>query len=93
MKTIVVSIGNSDNKLTQQKWADFIVDVDYEFGLWVNQYYFNGGSNGCAPYQNWTLSGEIDERLVEPLLSALTEIKLNYNQESIAIVIGDTQLI
>jgi hypothetical protein len=61
---VYISIGNSDDKLTQSRWSDFIEDVELEFdyvrihGCWF--------SDPRSPYQNACWCIEFDpDRIVD----------------------------
>jgi hypothetical protein len=89
MKTTVIQIGNSDNKLTQEEWSDFIDEVNYI--IYDMQLYFVGGSNNSSPYQNycWVIGGELPITRMEELRDCALEFK----QDSIAVTIGETTLL
>lgn len=87
--TLIILIGNSDNKLTQQRWSAYVEDCDNLIRLNSNRVHFRGSSPSIAPYQNhcW---------VVEPLdnfLKALSAIGKKYNQDSIAVINGETSFI
>lgn len=93
MKTVIIQIGNSDNKLTQQEWAYYIKDIDqiiYDLGLTVH---FRGGSPFDTRWQNSCWVCEINENSVANLKSWLEIRRESYNQESIALTIGETQFV
>lgn len=56
--TIAVQIGNSDDKLTQKEWADFVAHTDSSIRAWALELYFHGVSDGAARWQNaaWIFS-------------------------------------
>jgi hypothetical protein len=88
-RTVYVTIGNSDDRLTQADWADFYQYVDaavdgiaaHIYGRWV--------SLPTARYQNacWALLLTADRR--EQLRRVLRRLARRYRQESIAWVEGD----
>lgn len=88
-KTITISIGNSDDKLTQVEWSEFVSDVDYE----LSNIHFFGGSPTHALYQTVTWVIEIEEEYIERLKRSLTTIRKRYNQDSIAWTEGNTLFI
>lgn len=92
MTTLSVLIGNSDNKLTQREWseyihdvADLIIDLDY-------QVHFRGYSDPAEPWQNacWVL--EADDGFAV-LVDRLKKIAWAYHQDSIAVVQGETHFV
>ena len=105
MKTVTVCIGNSDNKLTQEEWHKFWDVMDYEIERLAREIYFSGSSVGTSLYQNacWVFSIENDypdsippTNYITPeieLISLIKSIREHFKQDSVAIVIGDTQFI
>lgn len=83
-KTVYVSIGNSDGKLTQILWADFHSVVDKVvrsratevFGAWV--------SESTAKWQNACWGFSLDEFQIDRLKDELSTLAANFKQESIA---------
>lgn len=93
MKTLTVLIGNTDNKLTQQQWNRYVHDVDYWLLHYQDGRYFFGGCATWEPFQNmcWVISIE-NERL-EMLKDQLYELCVHFNQDNIAILVGETEFI
>lgn len=101
MPTLVVQIGNSDNKLTQQEWARFVQAVeniilplcDADARDQKMRMHFSGGSRSDAPWQNYCW---VFEREGEPwgdLHDRLADVARRFKQDSIALLIGDTRFI
>lgn len=93
MKTITVQIGNSDDKLTQSQWKDFVNEVHFA----VKSYgfiHFSAPSVGWADWQNacWVFTLE-DDRYAPSLMSRLISIRIKYGQESLAWTMGDVEFI
>jgi hypothetical protein len=90
-KTIYISIGNSDDKLSQADWSSYVLDVDRAFnsavqfeGAWVHGRWY---SRPDEPWQNACWCAEWDEDLrhvVEALQRKLASIARQYRQDSIA---------
>lgn len=93
IKTLVVQIGNSDNKLTQGKWSDYCFFVDADIEQFNDIIHFKGGSSFDSMYQNACWVFEIAENDIESLKNNLIEIKKRYDQDSIAIIEGDVYFI
>ena len=82
--TVYVSIGNSDDKLTQEQWSCFweLVtsavreDATQVFGDWL--------SLPSVPYQNACIAFSIERHLVSVLKAELCSLAAAYTQESIA---------
>lgn len=92
-RTVVVSIGNSDNKLTQAEWHEFVQSVDVVLAKCVRRTHFRGFSPGEAPWQNAAWWVEMDERRVLGFHEDLRRLLPKFNQESIAFLWGNGELI
>jgi hypothetical protein len=95
MTTLTLQIGNTDNKLSQQEWHNFVNEVEKTlFGLGVLQCHFNGDSPGRAPWQNhcWVVDihWETRERMFREFM---TRILAEYRQDSMAITLGITEFL
>lgn len=104
-QTVLVSIGNSDDRLTQAQWARFYEDVDTEIralavdlcrgtihGAWA--------SLPTAPWQNaaWAFTAVGDDWYGEDgtrehLRERLVRIAASYGQESVAWSEADTEFL
>jgi len=93
MKTVVVQIGNSDNKLTQGDWANFAASMNLVVRSNVYRVHFCGGSDWDAPWQNACWVCEILGNQVNELQEAITNCRKSYSQDSVAVVVGDTTFI
>ncbi len=89
MKTVTIQIGNSDDKLSQELWCDFITDTADEIKDIVTLH-FSGGSEPRVPWQNYTFVGVIEEGRMAELKSILGELCRFFNQDSIALSVGET---
>ena len=93
LTTMVVSIGNSDDKLSQRKWSHFVNDVKYEVYVAAYRVHFYGCSDGGKEWQNACFVFEIDVTRIEAIKAALQKLRIGYLQESIAVTIGETQFV
>lgn len=92
--TVTILIGNSDNKLTQQKWSLFIKETRTVIKLCCDEFHFNGGSQFDEPWQNacWVVIPKNSE-CYEMMKEQLTDVRKKYQQTSIAIMEGTTRFI
>ena len=93
MQTVTIQIGNSDDKLSQRRWADFIFNVDQLVGQYCADIHFHGFSPGDTAWQNACWVAQIRTESVKKLETDLTVCRKNYDQESIAFTIGNTTFI
>lgn len=91
MTTVVIQIGNSDDKLTQQQWSDFVGETDRCVRLYAKSVHFMGCSSGEKPWQNacWVFE------MATPFLmrDRLSNLAFRYQQESIAMTEGVTEFV
>ena len=93
MKTVTVLIGNSDNKLTQAAWSGFIADLTDIVFERMDVTHFRGHSNPESIYQNHAIVFTIDDSKIEVLKNSLRELKDIFKQDSIALVLGDSEFV
>ncbi len=88
--TVVVQIGNSDDKLTQREWVQFIMDTRSLVNS-LAQIHFSGGSSPTAVWQNYCIVAEA--RSLNDLRSRLADLATRYRQDSIALTLGKTEFV
>lgn len=91
--SVVIQIGNSDNKLTQSTWAHYIAYMRSTIEGNVFRVHFQGGSDYDVPWQNACWVCEITPDQIEPLREAVTKCRKQFNQDSAAIIFGETEFI
>ena len=98
--TIYISIGNSDDKLTQADWSSFVLDVDRAFEAAVR--YEGARVHGrwyslpTDPWQNacWCAEWANDlAHVLEALQRSLIGIARMYRQDSIAWAVARTEFL
>ena len=92
-KTAVISIGNSDNKLTQMRWSYFVEQVDTIVDAHALQTHFRGFSPGDEAWQNACWMLDIDEADLTSLRESLAGAAKLYEQDSIALIVGETEFV
>lgn len=92
-KTVIIQIGNSDDKLSQQKWSEFWSEIHASIQKITSQIHFAGLTCSNAPWQNACWVCVINDNILESLIRILLDISRNYNQDSIAITLGETKII
>ena len=92
MKTATVQIGNSDDKLTQKQWADFVAQID-EMIRRVGEIHFFGGAGNFSPWQNAAWVFNIEDEHIDYLESCLVDIRCKFKQDSVAVTYGETRFI
>lgn len=94
MKTITVQIGNSDDKLTQKTWSEFVARVNAEIKATQGvQLHFFANSYGAEIWQNSAWVFNIGEKEILDLQFRLEDLAKTYSQDSIAWTEGTTEFI
>lgn len=93
MVTIYISIGNSDNKLTQEEWADFIDEIDELLDVYhlVGRWF----SAPDSEYQNacWCVTIPPTGGAHAFIRGALRGLAERYRQDSIVLAKAETEFV
>lgn len=81
---VYISIGNSDDKLSQERWAAFVQDVHDAVNDWSAAIHGAWHSEARSPYQNACWCAEFVGADAEPLKVTLASYARDYGQDSIA---------
>ena len=92
-KTVTVQIGNSDDKLSQYHWAEFVKAVQRTVEAYTSQIYFFGTSIPTETWQNAAWVFEIEEESSAPLQRLLRRTARMFSQDSIAWTEGATSFL
>ena len=82
--TVYISIGNSDDKLTQNEWSHFYAWVADRIDRHAWRVHGRWFSDPSSPWQNAAWCMEIAPHAAESLKRALAESAKTYRQDSIA---------
>jgi hypothetical protein len=91
VKSIVIQIGNTDNKLTQAEWSLFCADLAKVVTICCGQVYFSGHSLGDAPWQNHCVVTACND--LGWLKVHLEDLCKKYRQDSIGLIVGSVAFI
>lgn len=86
--TVTIQIGNTDDKLSQVQWANFVGEVNFLTRKFDT--HFGAASAGDARWQNYCLVCAVPLEQLEKLKTELTAIRRRYEQESAAFTVGET---
>lgn len=81
---VYVGIGNSDNKLTQAKWAEFLrelYDLVRCYPTTILGWWYSGPAE---PWQNACVAFKLDPVHYKDFRAELVEMRKRYRQDSIA---------
>lgn len=82
--TVYVSIGNSDDKISQVEWAAFVADLKDVVARYAGQVYGQWFSVPDAPYQNMVTAFLLATRDISGLKAALADLRKVYRQDAVA---------
>ena len=91
VSTITVQIGNSDDKLTQLEWHNFVKETQAAIEKHGGEMHFFGSAPNWYPWQNAAFVFVTDH--VNALKEELMELREKYSQESIAWTKGETEFV
>lgn len=93
--TITIQIGNSDDKLSQADWSDFVYAMRWHVieANCPQSIHFSGGSSNAEKWQNYAFVFEATEEQLEKLKEDATTLRKSYKQDSVAFTIGETKFI
>lgn len=92
--TAYITIGNSDDKLSQNLWHLYCRKTEGLVKLYAQQVFIAGYSLSNAKHQNAIFGFAITRRgLDDGLVPTLREVARTYKQDSIALVVGNTEMI
>jgi hypothetical protein len=91
--TVYISIGNSDDGLTQQRWSRFVIAVAAEVAS-MGKLHGSWFSNPAGPWQNacWCVEFATEEQADEAK-GVAAGIATEYGQDSIAWAVAETEFI
>lgn len=92
MPTVTLCLGNTDNKLTQQRWSHYVAAIR-SLVEYYGRPHFTGCSNPDAPVQNACVVFTINDAALAALRDRLPAVLRRYEQNSVAIVVGETELL
>lgn len=91
---LAISIGNTDNKLSQVEWSEFVDKINLLISdlSYVRTHFF-GGAQTWAPWQNVAWLLELENGSPEPLLERLIVLRKQFSHDSVFILVGNGDLI
>lgn len=90
---VVISVGNTDNKLSQAEWHDFTFELNVEINQTSAKVHFFGGPPNWFKWQNVAWILEVDAEDVVYLQKRTRQVREKFGQTSVFFMIGDGQLI
>lgn len=88
---LAVSIGNSDDRLSQKQWNRFVEEMN-DCLTDSGKVHFFGGSSGFAPWQNVAWIVELRDAPIS-IMAKISKIREMYKQDSAFVVFNEGQFI
>lgn len=93
MSTVHIAIGNSDDKLSQHRWSQYIRELielvrgfaDATYGVWY--------SAPDAMFQNFRIAAEVPSVMTDDLRLSLSNLRKAFEQDSIAFNVSETEFV
>jgi hypothetical protein len=82
--TVYASIGNSDDKLSQREWSEFVREMEHIVGRHASQVYGWWFSMPDAPWQNAVVAFLLDTHKADQVRAEMSKLRAAYRQDSIA---------
>jgi hypothetical protein len=93
MKTVVIQIGNTDDKLTQIEWSAFVLMTRTMILAHCKQVHFFGAPANWERWQNVAWIVEVEDGNKDKLRAAVADARQTFRQDSAAWTEGDTQFV
>lgn len=93
MLTASILIGNTDNRLTQLEWANFVLQTKAHTEAHAHRVHFFGAPPNYEVWQNACWVIELHDDKLEQLKEGLTAIRKKFRQDSVALLTSQTQFI
>jgi len=93
MRTIIIQIGNTDDKLTQVEWSAFCRHMQAAINEHAQQIHFAGGAEYHMPWQNACWVFEIAPVMADCLRPKVIALRTEYRQDSVAWTEGETAFV
>jgi hypothetical protein len=95
MQTVLISAGNSDDKMTQREWSAMcteLISIAHAFGV---RYLGDWYSAPAAPYQNMCVAFDMSAapHAIDGLYVVLEPVREKYRQDAIAVLAGTTTFV
>jgi hypothetical protein len=93
LATITIQIGNSDDKLGQEEWSDFVKQTGAAISSHAEKIHFFGTSDAAKPWQNCAWVAEIEPDKGMLLRETLVNLRTFFRQDSVAWTEGQTRFL
>lgn len=93
MKTVIIQIGNTDEKLTRKEWAAFVLLMKDQILRHCVAVHFFGGSSNWEIWQNVAWVVECRDDRLAALKAEVKSVRSIFDQDSVAWTEGETEFV
>ena len=91
--TATIILGNSDNKLTQVQWAEFVSEIKEVLEDYFCIFEFFGGSPNYMNWQNVCWVIRFQDYCLLGLKDDIKRVREGFRQDSVAWIVGEPEFI
>lgn len=93
MESVTILIGNSDDRLTQEEWSQYIQKIKEVLSYWCTEIHFIGGTSFESQWQTACFVGTVSENNKNKLVLAVSSIRKDFKQNSSAVIFGQVMMV
>ncbi len=93
MLQVSILIGNTDNKLAQHRWAEFVAETQSHIERFATKIYFFGGPPNYESQQNACWVIDVGEERLDALKGDLRRTRSRFDQDSVALLVSHTEFV
>jgi hypothetical protein len=93
MRTITIQIGNSDDKLSQARWAEYVAGMRRLVLLYCGTIHFFGAPSNYEMWQNAAWVFTCPDQNISSVKAKVARLRAEFHQDSVAWTEGETQFI
>lgn len=86
---VVISIGNTDDKLSQREWSDYVADMWTLLEKEGANVHFFGGRSNWEQWQNVAWIVEVHSMDIDGLMLKIESSRKKYRQDSAFVMVGE----
>lgn len=93
MVQVSILIGNTDNKLYQHEWSEFVLETRNHVERFAARVHFFGGPANYERQQNVCWVVDVLEQRLPALKEGLRGIREKFQQDSVALLVSRTEFV
>ncbi len=93
MVQVSILIGNTDNQLAQQEWCEFVSETRLHIERFATKEHFFGGPPNYQLEQNVCWVIDVADQRLSALKEGLRSIREKFRQDSVALLVSQTEFV